>query len=129
VKELGDDETSISSLREAVRSFIRERVWEKYHNPKDLAESICIEAAELLQLFQWTPSNHSTSFKKDKAKMKHIREELSDVIIYCVSMANALDIDLTSAIYDKLERNKQKYPPHLYKGKAHLDHKDSRVTH
>jgi dCTP diphosphatase len=119
---LADDETSISTLREAVKSFISERSWEKYHNPKDIAESICVEAAELLRLFQWITPKESEDFKKDKAKIQRIKEELSDVIIYCLSMANAIDVDLSDAILEKLEQNKSKYPTDLYKGRAYLDY-------
>ena len=119
---LADDETSISKLRVEVKSFISERSWEKYHTPKDIAESICVEAAELLQLFQWITPKESEDLSKDKTKIQRIKEELSDVIIYCLSMANAIDIDLSDAILEKLEQNKNKYPTDLYKGRAYLDH-------
>ena len=89
-------------------------------SPKDLAESICIEAAELLQLFQWIKPEESEQFRKNLSKLKRIREELADVTIYCLNMANTLDIDLASAILEKLEENKKKYPTDKYKGKAHL---------
>ena len=108
-------------MKDAVHSFVHERRWEKYHNPKDLAESICIEASELLEIFQWTTPNESRKFMTDDSKLKQIKEELSDVVIYCLSMANTLDIDLSSAVLDKLEHNKKKYPSSLYKGKSHLD--------
>lgn len=102
-----------------VREFLSERDWEKYHNPKDLAESICIEAAELLQHFQWIRPEDSEQFKKKPSKVQQIKEELADVTIYCLSMANTLDIDLTSAILNKLEKNKKKYPADTYKGKTY----------
>lgn len=117
---MSDADTSVKDLKEAVRDFIHERQWEKYHNPKDLAESISIEASELLQLFQWITAEESEKFKTEKPKIQRIKEELSDVVIYCLSMANGLDIDLSSAILDKLEHNKSKYPVNVYKGKAHL---------
>ena len=117
---MGDDETSVATLRTAVRNFIRERSWEKYHNPKNVAESICIEGAELLQLFQWTTLEQSEELKRDKEKMQKIKEELSDVVIYCLSMANSIDIDLSDSVLEKLELDKRKYPADLYEGKAHL---------
>ena len=116
-----DDKTSIGNLKQAVGNFIHERAWEKYHNPKDLAESICIEAAELLQLFQWTTASQSANFEKDKAKVQQVKEELADVIIYCLSMANALDIDLTKLVLEKIEHNRHKYPADQYRGKAYLE--------
>lgn len=119
---LSDIETSVEDLKSAVREFIHERDWEQYHNPKDIAESICIEAAELLQLFQWTRSENSRKVKTDPSKVKRVGEELADVIIYCLSMANALEVDLTEAVLEKLRLNKKRYPADLYRGKAHLDH-------
>ena len=103
----------MADLKEVVHDFVHERDWEKYHNAKDLAESICIEAAELLQLFQWTSSEKTVS-----NKIVRIKEELADVVMYCLSMANALKIDLTSSIISKLESNKKKYPKELYRGRA-----------
>lgn len=115
-----DVNTNINYLIKQVRHFLEERDWEKYHNPKDLAESICIEAAELLQLFQWTKPEESEQYVNKPSKVQRIREELADVAIYCLSMANTLHIDLTSAVLDKLQQNKEKYPPDLYRGKSHL---------
>jgi NTP pyrophosphatase (non-canonical NTP hydrolase) len=117
---LGDDETSVATLRKTVQAFISERDWEKYHNPKNIAASICIEGAELLELFQWTTLEQSEELGKDKEKRQRIREELSDVVIYCLGMANSIDIDLSDAILEKLELAKRKYPTDLYRGKAHL---------
>jgi len=118
---LSDKENLVKDLKEAVRKFVHERQWEKYHNPKDLAESICIESAELLQLFQWIKPEESEQFKNNPAKVQRIKEELADVLIYCLSMVNTLNIDLTSAILEKIEHNKKKYPREQYKGKAHFN--------
>ena len=115
-----DTNTTLSMLIAQVKQFLRERDWEKYHKPKDLAESICIEAAELLQLFQWTTPVESEQFRNNPSKVQRVKEELADVLLYCLSMANTLDIDLTSAILCKIELNRKKYPAHLYKGKAHV---------
>lgn len=116
-----DSNTNIRYLITQVREFVEERDWEKYLNPKDLAESICIEAAELLQLFQWTKPEESQQFKSKPSKVQRIKEELADVVIYCLSMANTLNIDLTTAILEKIEHNKKKYPPKQDKGKADLN--------
>lgn len=113
-----DRNTTVDDLVTNIRKFIRERDWEKYHNPKDLAESICIEAAELLQLFQWTSPEETVKVKTDTNKVTRIKEELADVMIYCLSMANTLEIDLTNAIIEKLESNKKKYPIEQFRGKA-----------
>lgn len=116
-----DSNTNIRYLITQVREFVEERDWEKYLNPKDLAESICIEAAELLQLFQWTKPEESQQFKSKLSKVQRIKEELADVVIYCLSMANTLNIDVTTAILEKIEHNKKKYPPKQDKGKADLN--------
>ena len=116
-----DGNTVVEELIDNVREFLRERKWEKYHNPKDLAESICIEAAELLQIFQWISPQESEQFKNDPSKVQRIKEELADITIYCLSIANTLNIDLTRAILDKIEQIKTKYPSARYKGKARLN--------
>jgi dCTP diphosphatase len=117
-----DKQMTIAELKEEVKRFIEEREWTKYHNPKDLAESICIEAAELLQLFQWLRLEEYTQhIARKPRKLMRIKEELADVVIYCLSMANRLDVDLTEAVLDKLEQNRRKYPSNLFKGKAFLE--------
>lgn len=117
---MSDCDVSVGELKNAVRAFVLERDWGRYHNPKDLAESICIEAAELLQLFQWEKPEEGRDVVDDEAKMLRIEEELADVLLYCLSMANSLEMDLSSAILKKIEVNKKKYPVNLFKGKAHL---------
>ena len=88
-----------------VRNFVRERDWEQFHNPKDLAISINLEAAELLELFQWSGSDTSV-----RDKLPEVKEELADTLIYCVMMALHLNLDLDEIIKDKMAKNNQKYP-------------------
>ena len=103
----------IGEISRLVSEFVRERNWEKFHNPKDLAIAISVEAAELLELFQWSgKEGHDAPSKEEKAR---IAEELADVIIYSMSMANALNIDLSQAIKNKIEANKNKYPTDKWK--------------
>lgn len=116
-----DQNCTLSKLKNAVRKFIVAREWEKYHNPKDIAESICIEAAELLELFQWrSPSQIEEKIKRRKFVEK-IASELADIIIYSLSMANVTGIDITEAILKKLEKNERRYPVQKYRGKAYVD--------
>jgi len=115
-----DGNTVVEELITNVREFLRERNWERYHNPKDLAQAICIEAAELLQLFQWMSPEEVRAFNDEPSKAQRLGEELADVVIYCLSMANAMNVDLTSSIIRKLESNRKKYPAKLYRGKARL---------
>jgi len=116
-----DSETSTHDLKTYVRDFVTKRGWLKYHNPKDLAEAICIEAAELLQIFQWATVEEASSWKNVPSKMDRIREELADVFIYCLSMANVLEIDISEAILQKLSKNEVKYPVDKYFGRARLE--------
>ena len=88
-----------------VLKFRDDRNWKQFHNPKDLALSICLEAAELLEVFQWSGSDTVCEEKKDK-----IREELADVLNYCVLMADACDLDMDEIVQEKIKRNNQKYP-------------------
>lgn len=85
--------------------FRDERDWTQFHNPKDLALSLCLEAAELLEVFQWSGTDLYCENKKDK-----IKEELADIVNYCVLMADACDIDLDRASIEKVKRNGEKYP-------------------
>lgn len=103
-------------LKGIIQQFIGERDWQKYHNPKNLAMSISIEAAELMEIFQWLTLEESISLKDNKAKFEMIKEEIADIIIYCISLGNVFDIDLSKAILDKIEKNKYKYPTSKYKG-------------
>lgn len=88
-----------------VLKFRDERNWKQFHNPKDLAISICLESAELLETFQWSGADTQCDEKKDK-----IREELADVLNYCILMADACGLDMDEIVQDKIKKNAQKYP-------------------
>ncbi|MBU2599904.1 nucleotide pyrophosphohydrolase [bacterium] len=107
---LSDQNTHLQTLKEKIKEFIKERDWEKYHHPKELAISMSIEIAELLEIFQWEEKECLDTLKNNQLAMKKIKEELADVIIYALSISNQLDINLSQAIIDKLEANKIKYP-------------------
>lgn len=121
-----DSNAKMENLKVEVREFLLERDWEKFHNPKDLAEGICVEAAELLRLFQWMSPEEVQAFKDDPSGIGRLKEELADVLIYCLSMANAMNIDLASSVIRKLEINRKKYPAELYRGKARLQCREGR---
>ena len=86
-------------------TFRDERNWAQFHNPKDLAISVSLEASELLELFQWMTPEEAV-----KAKLPELKDELADVLIYCVLMADRLQLDLDEIIKHKLEKNGDKYP-------------------
>ena len=88
-----------------VLKFRDDRNWKQFHNPKDLASSISLEAAELLEVFQWSADDVICEIKKDK-----IKEELADVVNYCILMADACNLDLDEIVQAKIKRNNEKYP-------------------
>ncbi|MEL7608321.1 MAG: nucleotide pyrophosphohydrolase [Bacillota bacterium] len=94
-----------SNLIAEILRFRDERNWKQFHNPKDLAISISLEAAELLENFQWSTAPEAVQYKKE-----NICDELADVLIYCILMADSLDVDINSIIAKKLEQNVSKYP-------------------
>ncbi|MBF1115384.1 MAG: nucleotide pyrophosphohydrolase [Solobacterium sp.] len=94
-----------------ILKFRDDRDWKQFHNPKDLAISISLEAAELLEVFQWSAEDVTCSDKIDK-----IKEELADVANYCVLMADACGLDLDEIIREKIKRNEEKYPIEKSKG-------------
>lgn len=105
-----DFQTTISDLRQAVDRFVRDRSWERYHTPKNLAMSVAIEAAELMERFQWYSSEESIALMKDAEARNAVSDELADVLIYCLALANQADIDLSGAILSKLDRNAGRFP-------------------
>lgn len=94
-----------------ILKFRDDRNWKQFHNPKDLAISISLEAAELLEVFQWSAEDISYSGKIEK-----IREELADVVNYCVLMADVCGLDLDEIVQEKIKRNDEKYPVEKAKG-------------
>ena len=96
-----------------VLKFRDDRNWKQFHNPKDLALSISLEAAELLEVFQWSGADTVCEDKKDK-----IREELADVLNYCILMADVCGLDMDEIIQEKVKRNNEKYPVEKAKGSA-----------
>ena len=106
-----EERTTLAEVKERIRRFLREREWESQHTPKNLAMSIAIEAAELMEIFQWTPSEEAASYARgSEERLRHVQEEVADVVIYCVSLANALEFDLARALDEKIRRNAVRYP-------------------
>ena len=104
-----------------VEEFERERDWEQFHSPKNLAMGIAIETGELLEHFQWIDEGQSRGAREDAELMSGIRDEAADVLSYLLLLAKALDFDLSEAFYDKMKRNERKYPAQEYRGKYKLD--------
>lgn len=100
-----------SELQNIVAKFVSERDWNKFHNPKNLAMSIAIESAEIMDLFQWKTVEESINDLKIDSNLKqNLAFELADVLIYCLSLSHRTDIDLYKAIIDKMEINEKRFP-------------------
>ena len=98
---------SLQELSQRIDAFNKERDWEKFHTPGNLAKSISIEANELLECFQWSETDYS---------LDDVKCELADVINYCIQMASALNLDIKDIVLKKLEENARKYPVEKAKG-------------
>jgi len=106
----------LEDLTQRIVEFRDVRDWKQFHSPKNLATSIVIESAELLELFQW--SNESTMADDIETNREDIERELADILIYCLLMAHDLDIDAPAAILAKLQENEGKYPESLTRGRS-----------
>ncbi len=108
----------ITRWQSRLAEFARERDWDQFHTPKNLAAALSVEAAELLEVFQWlTAEQSSASILSEKARGK-VKEEIADVAIYLLRLCDILELDLESAIEEKLKINEQKYPVDLSRGNA-----------
>ena len=94
-------------LKERIDKFNKDRDWDKFHTPVNLAKSIAIEASELLECFQWTDTNYN---------LEEVQEELADVMNYCIQMSQVLNIDIIEVINNKMNKNEKKYPVEKAKG-------------
>lgn len=111
-----DDQTTVGALRTAVHQFMDARDWHQYHSPKNLSMSIAIEAAEIMEHFQWYTTAQSVALVQDAAKRAEVADELADVLIYCLSFANNAGIDVSDAIMRKLTRNETRFPVERVRG-------------
>ncbi|MGI6443942.1 MAG: nucleotide pyrophosphohydrolase [Candidatus Dojkabacteria bacterium] len=109
-------ETNLETLRKKIIAFREERDWKQFHNPKNLAMSINIEASELMELYQWLDMEQSKEFSK--TNKKEIEDEVADIFNYLILFANDLDIDLIKVTDRKLKETKKKYPVSKSKGKS-----------
>lgn len=95
--------------RDRIKRFTSDRDWDQFHSPENLAKSISIEAAELLECFQWSDKEYD---------IEHVKEELADVLVYCYDLVDKLNLDDDEIINSKMEKNEKKYPIDLVKGSS-----------
>jgi NTP pyrophosphatase (non-canonical NTP hydrolase) len=106
----------LDELISKVKRFREERDWDQYHSPKNLVMALMVEAGELAEHFQWLTQEQSCTLSPDK--LAEVREEIGDVLIYLANLCDKLDIDPMQAAFDKLDKNRKKYPAPLVKGKS-----------
>lgn len=116
-----DSTTTLAELREAFARFVRERDWEQFHSPKNLAMGLAIEAAELMEHFQWIDGTASREVARDPAILGEVADEMADVACYLLALANTLGIDLSEAIRSKLVKNAAKYPVEKCRGRYRVE--------
>jgi NTP pyrophosphatase (non-canonical NTP hydrolase) len=112
-----DATTTVDELRRLVADFVAERDWSQFHSPKNISMALAIEAAELMEHFQWITVDASRDVGRDPKVLAAVAEELADVVAYSLAMANALEIDLSDAVRDKMIKNAKKYPADEYRGR------------
>ena len=114
---INDAVTTVAELRALVLRFVDERDWRQFHTPKNLAMSVAIEAAELMEHFQWLTPEQSAGVMADAGKLHAIGEELADVTCYVLALANVLQLDLADCVARKMIRNAAKYPAGEFHGR------------
>jgi dCTP diphosphatase len=114
---VSDQQTTVSELREAVRQFVEQREWRQFHSPKNLSMSLAIEAAELMEHFQWLSTEASRQLADQPDARREVGEELADVVCYALALANELDLDLSDAVRAKMLKNQAKYPADEFRGR------------
>ena len=113
---MADNDTTLADLRRRVAEFVAARDWEPFHTPKNLSIAIGVEAAELMEHFQWLTYEQAATVMQDGEKRAAVADELADVFIYGLSLANVLDVDVSAAVSSKLERNEQRFPVEEWRG-------------
>lgn len=111
-----DSKTTVHELKEKIRLFCEERDWGKYHNAKDLAIGIITEAGELLDHFRFKSEKETEEMLKNQNKRDEVSEELADILYFVLRLGQKYDIDLTTELNRKMEKNREKYPVHKAKG-------------
>ena len=108
----------IEKIQAILAEFATERDWDQFHNPKNLAMAMSVEASEILEHFQWLTPEQAEVMKADPEIKPLVSEEIADVMIYLLRIADTLEVDIEEAVFAKIEKNAEKYPVSLSKGQA-----------
>lgn len=103
---------TLEHLRQRLHLFADERDWHQYHTPKNLVMALAGEVGELTALFQWLTPEESTEWQDDQELAANVRDEMADVMIYLVRLADVLKVDLLEVASEKVDRNEHRFPPH-----------------
>lgn len=112
-----DHETTFADLKRLVNDFVDRRDWHQFHSPKNLAMSMAIETAELMEHFQWISTEQSRRISEQPERLSAVADELADVLCYALALANELKLDLSTAVRQKMRKNERKYPVEQYRGR------------
>ncbi len=112
------DQVDIDAVKNLLRHFSQQRDWDKFHHPKNLAMSLAAEAGELLDIFRWLTETESKALSKNVSAKQQVAQELADVLLNAIRLADLMDINLAKAIDEKLVTNAEKYPVDRVKGSA-----------
>lgn len=99
---------NMQKIETIIKEFSTKRDWEKFHNPKNLAMALSVEASELVEIFQWLDLQQASNLSEDKKE--HAKQEIADIAVYLIRMCMKLDINLEDAIIEKMKLNEKKYP-------------------
>ncbi len=122
-----DTHTTVAGLRQAVAAFVDTRDWQPFHSAKNLSMSIAIEAAELMEHFQWLTAEEAQAAVEDPGERAAVTDELADILIYCFSLSNALNLDVSSAVLGKLATNEHRYPADEFRGRFRRPEREKTV--
>ena len=105
-------------INNEIKKFVEERDWDQFHSPKNLSMALSVEASELVEIYQWQKED---DYKTDDVKIKDaVKDELVDIFFYLMRICHKTNIDLEKSFYEKMEKNRKKYPIEKYKGKSKI---------
>ena len=106
----------LEKTKKLIAKFAKDRDWDKFHTPKNLSMALSVEASELVEIFQWLSQEESKNI--DSNEIQNVKDEVADILIYLIRIADKLNIDLEKAVLEKIDKNNEKYPIDLSKGNA-----------
>jgi len=109
-------DTSLAALSSEIQKFVLERDWHQFHSPKNLSMALAVEASELMEHFQWMEGEDSRTLEAEK--LAGVKEEMADVLVYLLRMADELEVDLVETAFEKMKQNALKYPAEKVKGSS-----------